>query len=176
MRIDSLKYRKFPVSKMKMPSQSKEVIRVWVDRKANITQINFYYKQGMQKSVPEHTTNGSWKQIGYSSKDCSRSPLLSAKRRKLKLVCTDSTILAKQRSLYFCCDTWMIGPDISGPWEQTMSYLNTTVYLIIAAVYRSSDDYFQEENTFRVWWNISNECYQHLVEPASWRVRADFKT
>lgn len=52
----------------------------------------------------------------------------------------------------------MIGPDISGPWEQTMSYLNTTVYLIIAAVYRSSDDYFQEENTFRVWWNISNEC------------------
>lgn len=56
MRIDSLKYRKFPVSKMKMPSQSKEVIRVWVDRKANITQINFYYKQGMQKSVPEHTT------------------------------------------------------------------------------------------------------------------------
>lgn len=36
MRIDSLKYRKFPVSKMKMPSQSKEVIRVWVDRKAQI--------------------------------------------------------------------------------------------------------------------------------------------
>lgn len=55
----------------------------------------------MQKSVPEHTTNRSWKQIGYSSRRPQQAPTpVSQEEETEATVCTDFTILAKKMSLF----------------------------------------------------------------------------
>ncbi len=60
------------------------------DRKATVTQITTRYNQGMQNTIPERTTRQTLKQMGYSSRRLHRVPLLSAKRRKLRLQFTQA--------------------------------------------------------------------------------------
>ncbi len=55
------------------------------DRKATLTQITARYYQGMRKTISEHTTRRTLKQMGYSSRRPHRVPLLSAKNRKQRL-------------------------------------------------------------------------------------------
>ncbi len=52
------------------------------DRKVTVTQITTRYNQGMQNTIPEHTTRQTLKQMGSSSRRPHRVPLLSAKNRK----------------------------------------------------------------------------------------------
>ncbi len=47
------------------------------DRKATVTQITTRYNQDMQKTISEHTTRRTLKQMGYSSRRPHRVPLLS---------------------------------------------------------------------------------------------------
>ncbi len=56
------------------------------DRKATVTQMTTRYNQGMQKTISEHTTHRTLKQMSYSSRRRPhRVPLLSAKNRKWRL-------------------------------------------------------------------------------------------
>ncbi len=55
------------------------------DRKATVTQIITRYNQGLQKTISEHTTRRTLKQMGYSSRRPHRVPLLSDKNRKRRL-------------------------------------------------------------------------------------------
>ncbi len=55
------------------------------DRKATVTRITTRYNQGMQNTIPEHTTRRTLKQMGYSSRRPHRVPLLSDKNRKRRL-------------------------------------------------------------------------------------------
>ncbi len=55
------------------------------DRKATVTQITTRYNQDMQKTISEHTTCRTLKQMGYSSRRPHQVPLLSAKNRKRRL-------------------------------------------------------------------------------------------
>ncbi len=54
-------------------------------RKATVTQITTWCNQGMQKTISEHTTCRTLKQMGYSSRRPNRVLLLSAKHRKRRL-------------------------------------------------------------------------------------------
>ncbi len=49
------------------------------DRKTTVTQITTRYNQGMQKTISEHTTHQTLKQMCYNSRRLHRVPLLSAK-------------------------------------------------------------------------------------------------
>ncbi len=60
------------------------------DRKATVTQITTRYNQGMQKTISEHTTRRTLKQMSYSSRRPHRVPLLSAKNRKQRLQFTQA--------------------------------------------------------------------------------------
>ncbi len=60
------------------------------DRKATVTQITTRYNQGMQNTIPEHTTCRTLKQMGYSSRRPHRVPLLSAKNRKRRIQFTQA--------------------------------------------------------------------------------------
>ncbi len=53
-------------------------------RKATVTQITTSYNQGMQKTISEHTTLRTLKQMGYSSRRPHRVPLLSGRKRRLQ--------------------------------------------------------------------------------------------
>lgn len=53
----------------------------WAGRKAAVAEITICFNQGMQKIISEHTL----KQMGYSGKRSHLVPLLSAKKRKLKI-------------------------------------------------------------------------------------------
>ncbi len=55
------------------------------DRKATVTQITTRYNQDMQKTISEHTTRRTLKQMGYSSRSPHRVQLLTAKNRKRRL-------------------------------------------------------------------------------------------
>uniref|UniRef100_A0AAR2K5Q1 Transposase Tc1-like domain-containing protein n=1 Tax=Pygocentrus nattereri TaxID=42514 RepID=A0AAR2K5Q1_PYGNA len=54
-------------------------------RKATVTQITTCYNQGMQNTISECTTCRTLKKMGYSSRRPHWVPLLSAKKRKLRL-------------------------------------------------------------------------------------------
>ncbi len=89
------------------------------DRKATVTQRTTRYNQGMQNIISEHTTRGTLKQMGYSSRRPHRVPLLSAKNRKQRLQFTQAhqnwTIEDWKNvglmSLDFCCDIQMVGSE-----------------------------------------------------------------
>ncbi len=90
------KKRKYPVSGSCVDENAllmSEVRGEWADwlemieddRKATVTQITTYYKQGMQNTISEHTKRWTLKQVSNSSSRPHRVPLLSAKNRKRKL-------------------------------------------------------------------------------------------
>ncbi len=60
------------------------------DRKATVTQISTRYNQGLQKTISEHTTRRTLKQMGFSSRRPHRVTLLSAKNRKQRLQFTQT--------------------------------------------------------------------------------------
>ncbi len=91
------------------------------DRKATVIQITTCYNQGMQKTISEHTTRQTLKQMGYSSRRPHRVSLLSAKKMKLRLQFAwphqngqekIGKTLPGLMSLDFCCDIQMIGSKI----------------------------------------------------------------
>ncbi len=60
------------------------------DRKATVTQITTRYNQVMQKTISEHTTHRTLKQMDYSSRRPHWVPLLSAENRKRRLQFTQT--------------------------------------------------------------------------------------
>ncbi len=80
------------------------------DRKVTVTQITTRYNQGMQNTIPEHTTRQTLKQMGSSSRRPHRVPLLSAKNRKRRQQFTqthqDWTIRLEKRCLVWRVRIW----------------------------------------------------------------------
>lgn len=55
------------------------------DRKATVAQITTRYNQGTQNTISERTARRTLKQMGYSNRRPQRTPVLSAKNKKLRL-------------------------------------------------------------------------------------------
>ncbi len=60
------------------------------DRKATVTQITTRYNQGVQKTISEHTTHRTLKQMGSSSRRPHRVPLLSDKNSTRRIQFTQT--------------------------------------------------------------------------------------
>ena len=71
-------------------TQRRMVSLVQDDWKSTVTQITTHYNKGMKKTISEHTTHPTLKQMGYSSRRPHQVPLLSANNRKLRLQFTQA--------------------------------------------------------------------------------------